>query len=123
MDPFSATGVASAIISSVEFSWGLVVGAREIYKSADGTTDEHAHIGKVISDLQDVTYDIEYYKLGNYKHEKSLRRLAFECAALSGELLNILKDLKQTGGIRDGVHLGSSGPVCARMRLNPSERS
>ncbi|KUI62489.1 hypothetical protein VP1G_09611 [Cytospora mali] len=98
MDPVSAIGTASAILSFVQFSWELVAGAREIYKSADGNTDENARISKVISDLQDVTDSIEFDQLGTSKHEKALKRLASECSELGEELLFILKKLKWTDG-------------------------
>ncbi|KUI64368.1 hypothetical protein VM1G_11179 [Cytospora mali] len=96
MDPISAIGTASAILTFVDFAWELVAGAREIYKSADGVTDENAHIGKVIYDLQDVTDGIESDKLGTSKHEKALKRLASECSELGEELLGILKKLERT---------------------------
>lgn len=98
MDPFSAIGAASAILSFVQFSWELVSGAQEIYKSLDGSTVENAHITRVIRDLEDVADGIDSDRIGNSRHEKPLKRLASKCAELSDELLSILEKLKRTDG-------------------------
>ncbi|ROV98495.1 hypothetical protein VPNG_08559 [Cytospora leucostoma] len=98
MDPFSAIGAASAILSFVQFSWELFSGAQEIYKSADGSTVENAHISNVIRDVQEVADGIDCDNIGNSKHEKALKRLASECTDLSEDLLGILKKLKRTDG-------------------------
>ncbi|KAK7745784.1 hypothetical protein SLS53_002501 [Cytospora paraplurivora] len=98
MDPFSAIRAASAILSFVQFSWDLLSGAHEIYKSMNGDTVENAHISNVIRDLQEVTDGINCDNIGNSTHEKALKRLASECTDLSDELLGILKKLKRIDG-------------------------
>lgn len=97
MDPVSAIGLASSIITFVEFSWTLVKGAGDIYRSPTGCSRENASIGTVIADLEEVTRNINTDIRGRDKHEKALVVLAKECESLSKELLQILGKLKKTG--------------------------
>ncbi|KAE8440326.1 hypothetical protein EG329_008775 [Mollisiaceae sp. DMI_Dod_QoI] len=96
MDPVTAIGLASSLITFVDFSWSLVAGAHEIYTSVNGTTSEHDHINNVIEDLQELSDDLGTGALGDSKHEKALKRLAFQCSELSDELLGILRKLRVT---------------------------
>ncbi|ROV89580.1 hypothetical protein VMCG_09930 [Cytospora schulzeri] len=86
-----------------EFSWEVVAGAREIYKSADGTSANNAHIRKIASNLQGLTENLGTGALGGSKPESDLRRLATDCNALSTELKTILQKLQSTGGIRNAM--------------------
>lgn len=95
MDPVSAIGLASAILSFVEFSWALVQGAGDVYRSPSGMTQENASISTVISDLEEVTDNINTDIRGCGKHEKALAVLAKECEGLSKELLQVLEKLKR----------------------------
>jgi hypothetical protein len=52
MDPFSALSIATAVIQVVDFSSKVISKSREIYLSADGTTEE-------VSLLQDATTNLE----------------------------------------------------------------
>ncbi|KAJ6441409.1 kinase-related protein [Purpureocillium lavendulum] len=94
MDPISAISLASSLITFVDFSWRLVSGAHEIYKSGRGTTSESAQIGDIIEDLQELTSNLETEYVASLKAEKALRRLASGCKELSTELLVILNKLK-----------------------------
>lgn len=97
MDPVSAIGLASAIITFVEFSWTLVKGTGDIYKSPTGYSRENASIGTVIADLEEVTRSINTDIRGRDKHENALVVLAEQCESLSKELLQALGKLKKTG--------------------------
>lgn len=100
MDPVSAIGLASAILSFVEFSWGLVRGTGDVYRSPTGMRKDNASIGVVIADLEKVTEDINTDIQGHGKHEKALAALARECESLSQELLQVLGRLKRKDGSR-----------------------
>ncbi|PNP59714.1 hypothetical protein FNYG_14845 [Fusarium nygamai] len=94
MDPLSAIGLASGIITFIDFSWGLVTGTMEIYKSRTGATFENVHIGKVIEDLRDVSEGLEADLRDNpTRHEKALQKLAEQCSDLSEQLLKLLQSL------------------------------
>lgn len=94
MDPVTAIGLASAIITFVEFSWGLVQGAGDIYRSPTGSTQENASISTIIADLQEVAGNINTDIKGHGKHEEALVSLAKGCGDLSKELLQVLGKLK-----------------------------
>lgn len=103
MDPATAIGTASAILSFIEFSWGLVAGAKEIYDSADGTSRYNANIREMTSNLQGLTESLEAGVLGNSKPEHDLRRLISDCNALSNELMAMLQKLQGTGSFLDAI--------------------
>ena len=101
MDPVSAIGLASSILTFVEFSSKLVKGIYEVAGSANGVTEENAHIGVVMQDLEDVTDAIEVDFKGSSKQEKDLIKLASKCAVLSRDLQKTLKSVKvQRGNVR-----------------------
>jgi len=97
MDPITAVGFASSILTFIGFSWNLVTGTYEVLESVSGTTAENAHIGNVIDDLHAVTAALKSCQLGRSDHEKALRQLASKCANLSKELLSLLENLKVKG--------------------------
>ena len=96
MDPVRAISFASSILTFIDFSWNLITGAREVYKSTAGTTSENAHISTVIDDLQDITEALTADVEGKTKHEKGLCKLADNCQDLSQDLSKILEKLKVT---------------------------
>lgn len=98
MDPVSAIGLASSILTFVEFSSKLVRGIYDVASSADGATEENTHIGVVMRDLEDVTDAIEVDFKGSSKQEKELIKLASKCAALSRDLQKTLKSVKVQRG-------------------------
>lgn len=59
MDPVSEIGLASAIITFIEFSWTLVQGTGDIYRSPTGSSRENASISTVIADLEEATRSID----------------------------------------------------------------
>jgi hypothetical protein len=48
MDPVTAVGSAASILNFIDFSWNLVQGSYEIYKSVSGTTAENAHVSTTL---------------------------------------------------------------------------
>jgi len=96
MDPVTAVGFASSILTFIEFSWNLISGTYEVYKSASGATTENAHISTVLNDLERVTDGLCTDVKGKTKHEKELCKLADKCHNLSQDLAKILKKLQVT---------------------------
>ncbi len=94
MDPITAIGFATSILTFIDFSWSLVRGACEVSASATGTTLENTHISNVVEDLREVTEDLENSFQGKDKHERALVRLGKQCVALSKDLAGILLKLK-----------------------------
>jgi hypothetical protein len=94
MDPITAVGFAASILQFIDFSWGVITGTYEVYKSTLGTTHENAHISTVVDDLERATDGLISDVEGKTKNEKELCKLADKCHDLSQDLLKILKKLQ-----------------------------
>jgi hypothetical protein len=97
MDPITAIGLAAAVVDFVGFSWGLVTGAREIYRSANGTLDENAHLEDIMVDLDSIADDLNKTSPGRTRAERAIKQLAGDCQVESAALLDILRKLKVRG--------------------------
>ena len=97
MDPITAIGLAAAVVDFVGFSWGLVTGAREIYRSANGTLDENAHLEDIMVDLDSIADDLNKTSPGRTRAERAIKQLAEDCQGESAELLGKLRKLKVRG--------------------------
>lgn len=106
MDPFTALGLAAAIIQFVEFGAKLVSTSREIYVSADGRTKEHQTLDEICSDLRflvddiDNAADLEGEPRQRIDAEVALWKLAEKCRSTALELQSLLKSLYGTPGGR-----------------------
>ncbi|KAJ4386171.1 hypothetical protein N0V93_009064 [Gnomoniopsis smithogilvyi] len=99
MDPVSAIGLASSIIAILDFSWELVAGTWEIYRSPDGTSDENAQLEDVIEDLKSLTDSLASQAQIPAKTtaENKIKRLAQYCQEDSQTLLDLLSGLRIVG--------------------------
>ncbi|KAI0972297.1 hypothetical protein F4678DRAFT_57253 [Xylaria arbuscula] len=90
MDPFSAIGFASNILSFVDFSWNLITEAQEIYESTSGITSNDRTIEIIAQDVQGLCAAmIARSPAGS----SDLQELAQECQGIANELLTTLKKL------------------------------
>jgi uncharacterized protein YukE len=96
MDPLTAIGLASNILSFIDFSAKLIKGAYKIYSSQSGTTEENEDSSKLLDDLREATEALYSDFRGQTKHEKSLRKLSENCRQLSAELQTVLNKLRVT---------------------------
>lgn len=94
MDPITAVGFAAGILQFIEFSWGVITGTYEVYKSTTGTTHENAHISTVVNDLERATDSLISDVERKTKNERELFKLADKCHELSQDLSKILKKLQ-----------------------------
>lgn len=94
MDPLAAIGLASNIISFIDFSWELVTDAQDVYKSANGTTFENATLETIVADLEEISRHLMCDIKGTTQNEIALLRLADECLNISRQLSSILRKLK-----------------------------
>ena len=94
MDPVTAIGLASGIISFIEFTTSLVRGSYQIYNSASGTTEDNIHTSNVVGDLHAVTKALNVDLKGNTENENALKELATQCQVVSAELDELLFTLK-----------------------------
>ncbi|KAM0324142.1 hypothetical protein ACHAQA_008334, partial [Verticillium albo-atrum] len=100
MDPVSAAGFASSLITFIDFSYKLVQGSVTLYQSAAGASDENIRISSIVDDLRNITETITEPSGSpeDSKHWQQLSNLARDCHAVSKELTDILEGLKRKEG-------------------------
>lgn len=98
MDPISAVSFAATILTFVDFSWNLVRGSYNIYRSATGESADHAQISTVLADLNGVTETLRSDVRADSPHGDFLKKLAGDCASVSAELSAILEGLQRKEG-------------------------
>ena len=94
MDPASAIGLASAIITFIDVTCKVISREDELYNSNQGSTKENAQIGTIVEDLKEYSLDLGTNHNYATKHERAIEALAKDCAALSDEPIAILEKLK-----------------------------
>ncbi|KAK3317381.1 hypothetical protein B0T19DRAFT_488646 [Cercophora scortea] len=95
MDPITAIGLASGILSFLNFSASLVQGAISIHDSLDGDLEENRSLEMVVGEMKQLSTLLlspDDSKLVG--PEKGLCGLASECRALSSRLLELLEKIK-----------------------------
>jgi hypothetical protein len=95
MDPFAAIGLASNIVQFVDYSTKLINGARDIYDSASGMTEENKSLESIVSEMKLLSSKL-LPTTGDLRSEdeKALCRVAAECNILSDQILELLGKLK-----------------------------
>ena len=97
MEATTAISLASSIVALVDFATKIVTGTYEVCHPVTGTTIENAYIDSIITDLQDLTTELETYIPNKSEHEKVLEDLSLECEKVTDELLQLLKILRVEG--------------------------
>ncbi|KAK0670340.1 hypothetical protein QBC41DRAFT_96645 [Cercophora samala] len=95
MDPVTAIGLVSGILTFVCFGTKLVKGAIEIREALDGTLDENRTRQEVVEEMKRLSARLlppDDTKLA--AEEKSLCLLAKECSSLSDQLIRLLENVK-----------------------------
>ncbi|KAH8774417.1 hypothetical protein F5883DRAFT_412858 [Diaporthe sp. PMI_573] len=100
MDYVSAVGLASSVITFVEFAWNLIAGAVETYRSVDGTLAENARLDDVKDDLDYLADLLDKRLTGKTKAERRIARVAADCHADSKELQSLLGEIAGPKGNR-----------------------
>lgn len=108
MDPLTALGLASNVISFVSFASGLIKGTIEIRASATGCNLDVARLDAVCEQLQDLCDGLQ--KCTNHGISRAhsedhvtkvfiaVKRLCVACKADGDELLRITKTLRTKNG-------------------------
>jgi hypothetical protein len=99
LDPLTALGLASNIISLVTFTSDLISKSREYYDSADGALIEQLELEAITISLQKLTGNLVVPTGGRKKTktEQQLSELCTGCREISKELLVIIQGLKSEG--------------------------
>lgn len=94
MDATTAIGLASDIISFIDFACKSIKAAEELYHSEHGATKENERMGDIVGDLKEFSLGLGASLPSATKHERAIEALAKECAAVSDELIDILDKLR-----------------------------
>lgn len=86
MEALAAIGLATNIITFIDFSFKLINGSHKLRNSASGLTPENSRLGTVVDDLKAITDRLVSDLPGQTENERELCQLAKDCRALSGEL-------------------------------------
>jgi len=98
MDPASAIGVTSAVITFLEFSWKVVRNAKEIYDSADGCPNGNLTRESVAKSMQAFSRKLQPPDPSAIPPEyQGICELSSECQSISSEILKISDSLKIEG--------------------------
>jgi hypothetical protein len=111
-----AAGLASSIITFIDFSYKIVNGTVDVYKKSTTGTAADPHVSVIVKDLQDVTSDMMIKfapvpaapaihgqlpaAVESKPHYRELQALAAKCKELSDQLLDILSGLERKS---DGI--------------------
>lgn len=97
LDPMTAIGLASSIVSFVGFSIDLVSGTCEVYKSLTGTTTANAHVDDIVQDLEKASATLLVRKRHGGDEqaiEQAVLDLGEKCHRKCIELVVVLQKLK-----------------------------
>lgn len=120
MDPFAALGATAAIAQLIEQGISLVNGARQIHKSAFGSTAENRTLGAVIQELKTLSERMVSKKPRHEQSdaERSLSNVASECQILSEKILGLLEKMKA----KDRSSFRQSAVAALRSAWNDKEK-
>ncbi|GAD92852.1 conserved hypothetical protein [Paecilomyces variotii No. 5] len=96
MDPITAVGLASSILTFVEFAGKCVKGAYEIYNSELGSAADNSRSKELLGNIVTATDTLDSHFCGISKNEKSLREICKICHQQSDKLQRILGELTVT---------------------------
>lgn len=95
MEALAAVSLASNILQFVDFSTKLIHGAREIYVSVSGETEENRSVESITSEMKSLTSKLSSPATSQQSEdEKSLSRLAGECKIVADQILDLLNKTK-----------------------------
>ncbi len=97
MDPFTALGAASAILTFVDFAGKLLSGATAIYHSVPGGTVDNNHIDEITNDLANVTAGLVIAAPDTTANSPAVKDIAKKCHAFFRELQGLLVNIKASG--------------------------
>ena len=119
MDPLTAIGLASSIVQFVDFSTKLIHGAREIYDSVSGETEENRSLEAVVSEMERLSSKLlSPNNPQQTEDERALCRLAAECNILSDQILGLLEKIKP----KDAKSKRQSAWAAVKNKLHEREK-
>lgn len=120
MDPLTAIGLASNILSFIDFSARLLKGAKEIHDSQHGVLEENRSRETTVREMQRMSTRMLAPGSGdNPEDDSSLSNLARECRGLSTQLISLLEKIKPKVSGSTTQSLASA----MRNKIHDSERA
>lgn len=119
MDPLTAIGLVSNILSFIDFSARLLKGAKEVYDSQHGVLEENRNRETIVREMQRMSTRMLVSESSEKANDDStLGILAAECRGLSTELISLLEKIKPD----DSGSKAQSFLSAMRNRVYNSER-
>jgi len=129
MEPFTALGLAAAIVQFVQFSSRILSASREIYVSHNGLSKHHesldgisTHMLKIVEELDHSAIDVGVNPFA-IKEEEGLVALSTKCKVTAGELQSLLRKLRTTPGGRIPSFRQAVKGVLGNRKLGDMEAS
>jgi len=120
MDPFTAISLAAAVVQFVDFSTKLISGAREIYTSVSGQTEENRSVESITREMTSLASKLSSAANSQQSEdEKSLYRLAGDCKIVADQILDLLNRIKP----RDPRSMRQSAWSALKNKLHEKERA
>lgn len=97
MDPLSAIGLVSSVITFIDFGYEVMAAAKEVRASTTGTTTANKHVEFLNTRMQAVAADLAAGKSNQGSMSADTRRLtelADKCLELSNDLKSLLDKLR-----------------------------
>lgn len=95
MDPLTAIGLVSNILSFIDFSARLLKGAKEVHDSQNGILEENRNRETIVREMQRMsTRMLASGSSGTADDDSTLCILARECRELSAQLISLLEKIK-----------------------------
>ena len=95
MDPLTAIGLASNILSFIDFATKVVAGAVAIHGSASGLTKENRTSKAIATQMRSLSSVLQQARdTQPTGEEKALYALAAECHDLSGKIIGLVEKTK-----------------------------
>ena len=92
MDPLTAVGLATNILTFLETGAKLVTGAIEIYGSPSGLTSENQALEAIVTDMRNVCSKLQLSDKDELSsEERSLMNLAIDCDSLCKEIIELVE--------------------------------
>ncbi|GLB08902.1 hypothetical protein AtubIFM57258_004811 [Aspergillus tubingensis] len=89
MDPLTAAGLASSIISFVDFTTQVISRCEKLYRSASGATTENLELEDLATNIRRLAEETRCTK-----EDKILESLSSQCISVSDELIALLNSVK-----------------------------
>src|ERR1700753_4203617 len=100
LDPLSAIGLAANILQFIDFSCGVIVDAKEIYRSASGSTSAHVELQSITESFARLSSTFALAKAPSADSqstsltaEQEIRELAASCKVIADELITAIQSL------------------------------